>query len=391
MKFIKDRHIRSVFGYACFCNIGKFQGKIYLAERTLTCIGYFARITLHKRRFRKKGADMNYIVFDLEWNQCPYGKERENKRLPFEIIEIGAVKLNEERNPVGSFHEIIKPVVYRRLHFRTKEILEIDSEALKNGISFSKAVRKFLDWCGPEAKFCTWGSSDLVELQRNLKYYGILKLLPGPIFYYDVQKLFGLVYEGEKTSRSLEYAIDFLKMGKEGKFHRALNDAYYTAEILKSLPEAFAQENYSIDCYQNPKGRSDEIYTVFQDYSKFISREFYSKEDAMRDREVTKTKCFFCGETAKKKIRWFAVNPKSHLCLAYCPEHGYFKGKARIKKTDEGKYYVVKTLKQIDDQEAASIKEKRDALRKKRRLKRHQEKEGGKNFFNGQSGKISRK
>ena len=28
---------------------------------------------------------MNYIVFDLEWNQCPYGKERENKRLPFEI------------------------------------------------------------------------------------------------------------------------------------------------------------------------------------------------------------------------------------------------------------------------------------------------------------------
>ena len=40
---------------------------------------------------------MNYIVFDLEWNQCPYGKGKENKRLPFEIIEIGAVKLNEDR------------------------------------------------------------------------------------------------------------------------------------------------------------------------------------------------------------------------------------------------------------------------------------------------------
>ena len=37
---------------------------------------------------------MNYIVFDLEWNQSPNGKERENPRLPFEIIEIGAVKLN---------------------------------------------------------------------------------------------------------------------------------------------------------------------------------------------------------------------------------------------------------------------------------------------------------
>ena len=32
-----------------------------------------------------------------EWNQCPYGKDRENPRLPFEIIEIGAVKLDEEK------------------------------------------------------------------------------------------------------------------------------------------------------------------------------------------------------------------------------------------------------------------------------------------------------
>ena len=37
---------------------------------------------------------MNYIVFDLEWNQCPGGKEKENKKLPFEIIQIGAVKLD---------------------------------------------------------------------------------------------------------------------------------------------------------------------------------------------------------------------------------------------------------------------------------------------------------
>ena len=35
---------------------------------------------------------MNYIVFDLEWNQNPSGKKTRNDRLPFEIIEIGAVK-----------------------------------------------------------------------------------------------------------------------------------------------------------------------------------------------------------------------------------------------------------------------------------------------------------
>lgn len=147
---------------------------------------------------RKKGADMNYIVFDLEWNQCPYGKERENRRLPFEILEIGAVKLDENRKIVDSFQEVIKPAVYKKLHFRTREILDLDARALNRGCPFPKAVKKFFAWCGEDAKFCTWGSSDLVELQRNLKYYNLLYLLKGPVFYYDIQKLFGLVYEGEK-------------------------------------------------------------------------------------------------------------------------------------------------------------------------------------------------
>ena len=37
---------------------------------------------------------MNYIIFDLEWNQTYGGSELENPRMPFEIIEIGAIKLN---------------------------------------------------------------------------------------------------------------------------------------------------------------------------------------------------------------------------------------------------------------------------------------------------------
>ena len=40
---------------------------------------------------------MNYIVLDLEWNQGS-GQEPEVKEMPFEVIDIGAVKLNEKRN-----------------------------------------------------------------------------------------------------------------------------------------------------------------------------------------------------------------------------------------------------------------------------------------------------
>ena len=40
---------------------------------------------------------MSYVVFDLECNQCPYGQDREIRQLHFEMIEIGAVKLHQNR------------------------------------------------------------------------------------------------------------------------------------------------------------------------------------------------------------------------------------------------------------------------------------------------------
>ena len=102
---------------------------------------------------------MDYIVFDLEWNQCPYGKGQENERIPFEIIEIGAVKLNSEKQIIDQYQVLIQPRVYKKLHFRTKEILHLEMEELENGVAFYKAIREFLKWCGESYQFCTWGKN----------------------------------------------------------------------------------------------------------------------------------------------------------------------------------------------------------------------------------------
>ena len=49
---------------------------------------------------------MNYIVFDLEWNQAPTVEEA-RPGLPFEIIEIGAVKVSAETlQTLDMFHRI---------------------------------------------------------------------------------------------------------------------------------------------------------------------------------------------------------------------------------------------------------------------------------------------
>ena len=124
---------------------------------------------------------MNYIVFDLGWNQCPYGKERENEKLPFEIIGIGAVKLNEQFEMMESFQCLVQPMVYKKLHYRTQDIIGLSMKELEKGIPFYRAIREFLKWCGEDSTFCTWGSMDLLELQRNMKYYGVLQCLPGPV------------------------------------------------------------------------------------------------------------------------------------------------------------------------------------------------------------------
>lgn len=76
---------------------------------------------------------MNYIILDLEWNQGNEQREKQLKELPFEIIEIGAVKLNSRMEICDSFHELIRPQVYKEMHYMTKKLLQLDMDELQDG------------------------------------------------------------------------------------------------------------------------------------------------------------------------------------------------------------------------------------------------------------------
>ena len=178
---------------------------------------------------------MNYIVVDFEWNQTSYGKGSENRKIPFEIIEIGAVKLNEKRKEVDRFSRTIRPKVYKKLHYITKELTGITQEELNVSDPFTYVLVDFMLWCGKDYTFCTWGNMDLVELQRNMKYYGLLDLLKGPVKYYNVQKLFRELCAHDTAAASLETAVDYFDLPKSEDFHRAVNDAAYTAEIFRRV------------------------------------------------------------------------------------------------------------------------------------------------------------
>lgn len=298
--------------------------------------------------------------------------------IPFEIIEIGAIKLNKDGAMLSEFSKLIKPSVYKEMHRVTSRLIHLQMQELERGEPFPEVMESFLQWCGEEEYlFCTWGSLDLTELQRNMRHYKMTPLSEGPIAFLDAQKLFSLAYEDGKSRRSLENAVDQAALEKDIPFHRAFSDAYYTAKLLTKIiaEKPNVLKNVSFDIFHPPVNREKEIHVQFDSYVKYISREFADKQEAFGDKEVISSKCYLCHRNLKKKLKWFTLNGKHYYCVAYCDKHGYFKNKLRLRKSEEDKVYVVKTTKQISPDEVAALREKSDHARELHRRKNRNRKE----------------
>ena len=105
-------------------------------------------------------------------------------------------------------------------------------------------------------------------------------------------------------------------------------------------------------------------------YSKYVSRVFSTKEEAMEDKTVTDMICCRCRRMLRKKLKWFSLNQKQYFCLAWCPEHGYVRGKIRMKKAEPDGFYVVKTMKQVEESGADEVFARKEEQRKKRKVRR---------------------
>ncbi len=322
-----------------------------------------------------------YIVFDLEWNQSPSGKENSIEHFPFEIIEIGAVKLDEQLQIVSEYHQLVTPQVYMQLHYRITQVTHLRMRDLcDRGKYFPEAVSEFLEWCGSGAVFCTWGSMDLVELQRNMDFYEMENPFSFPLCYYDVQKLYALQLGEGGEKLSLDRVVEELGIEEERPFHRALDDAYYTGKVMQALDFGSFQDYLSVDYYRLPQDVDEEIRLEFPTYLKYVSREFPSRDAALADKNVTDMVCRECRRMLRKKFQWFPVNSRQYLCLAVCPEHGYVRGKIRIRKRekDDDSVYVVKTMKLVNEDAAREIFGKREEHRQKKREHNHEKRRAAK-------------
>lgn len=198
---------------------------------------------------------MNYIIFDLEFNQYFPSTTDSNQQeisntnnsmepkaastvihCPFEIIQIGAIKLDSNFETITSFNRFVKPTLYPKISPFITSLTGITTAQLQPEELFPIVYEAFSEFIGTgEVIFCVWGSNDIKELFRNATYHQ-LSLKPLPRAYINIQPYvslhFGLPI---KKPLRLQYSVEALGLPVTSAFHDALVDASYTAEIFKKL------------------------------------------------------------------------------------------------------------------------------------------------------------
>ena len=149
---------------------------------------------------------MHYVVMDLEWNQAMSSKSSVFNKLPIhlrgEIIEIGAVKLNEDMTPGEEFQIDVKPMYFKRMHYKVKKLTGFDRERLAAGVSFPEALAQFRAWCGDDVTFLTWGCDDQGILEQNIIIHDLdWDWIAGWI---NLQLIYNLQTDGRQAARAAE-------------------------------------------------------------------------------------------------------------------------------------------------------------------------------------------
>lgn len=156
---------------------------------------------------------MYYIIMDLEWNNSFM---KSTQKFLNEIIEIGAVKLDENLNTVGTYSELIKPVISRKLRSRIKNLTHITNEEICSGRPFAEVTEEFEKWCGDDCVVMTWGDTDIRTLLTNYKNFKNRESIDFIKKYVDLQRYCQCFINMENVQQAgLSYAAECLEIDPE--------------------------------------------------------------------------------------------------------------------------------------------------------------------------------
>lgn len=232
---------------------------------------------------------MNYIVFDLEFNQAWDFEENKSpiiSKYPFEIVQIGALRLDEKLQVVSTFDRLVKPEMYTSLHPYIEQITGITLESLASAKTFKEIYKEFAQFISSESILCIWGIADIKELLRNIKYHKLdASIIPKQ--YINIQRYASKHLNCPKGRNvGLRNAVELLNIPLSGRFHDAFNDAYYTTEVFRHIydhdikPAIYHSSEEIRLKVTNKKGTLD-THSLIKKFEKMYNRQMTEEEQSM--------------------------------------------------------------------------------------------------------------
>ncbi|MBO5911999.1 MAG: exonuclease domain-containing protein [Clostridia bacterium] len=240
---------------------------------------------------------MEYIVLDNEWH-TPYCKI--NGKCINELIEIGAVKLDENLNEISRFSVLIKSTFTKKLNTRFQRLTNITTEEmLRDGMTFEQAVNLYSEWAGDSAITMTWSNSDLYVLLENFRLRRKINTVPIISKYIDLQKYVQneMIAMGRKITSQVSVANAAIMLGLSIDgigLHRALDDSLLCAEMLRKVYDKKRLLSYMIDT-------SSPDYYARLTFKAYIIRDL---NNPLVNKKKMEFKCEKCGADAKRVMPW---------------------------------------------------------------------------------------
>ncbi len=317
---------------------------------------------------------MPYIVIDLEWNQAMSSKSSVFNHLPIhlrgEIIQIGAVKLNDDFTPGEEFQCDVRPVWFRKMHYKVKKLTGFDNERLSHGLPFPEAIEKFTAWCGPDCTFMTWGYDDRGIMEQNLIIHDLEIDWLGE--WINLQLIYNRQTDGDKNQKSLETAMEHFGIEQTRTAHDALGDAYNTALVCSRLDLADGIQNYSdiLACHtHHAKSCGSDGHSGPAPLQRGVSAQYYTREALWEFEENASIKCPVCAEVMER-TKWLSQGDHRYMGLATCGEHGNFLLRFRIRHEEDGTWRANHLLYEADEAMVQSFRDKQTNPRRRRRRSR---------------------
>lgn len=292
---------------------------------------------------------MNYVVIDLEWNQAMSSKAAIFNKLPIhlrgEIIEIGAVKLDENFRPGEEFTVDVRPIYFKRMHYKVKKLTGFDAERLSHGIAFEDAFQQFREWCGDEVTFLTWGYDDQGIMEQNI----IIHDLDWDWIHewINLQLIYNNQTGGDKNQKSLATAMEHFGIEQTRVAHDALGDAYNTALICTHLDLAFGIEHYDeakrILSSPKPSAGNNEREPI----EHIVFPGYYSKSDAFADDGLISIPCPTC-QNEMTHLRWINQGDQRYMNLYTCAEDGKYLVRVKFRKMDDDSWVANRLIYEAD-------------------------------------------